>query len=418
MNCRWIKIPVLVMLLLTMLALPAFANEKIDVGVNSSRVLNLDDVERIAVANPDIADVVVVSTSEVLLVGKMAGTTTMHVWAQQGRSSYTVDVTERDVLLANEMKTTLGLTNIKVIKTGKTIVIEGKVIDAYQKKRAEMMAAAYGEKVVNLLEIVQPIQVKIEARIIEIDRGKTEKLGLSWGLPTVGNFTFGQSSVNSLHPNSFGKMGTFSEINGQLDALIKNGAGRILSKPNMVTISGEKASILVGGEIPLAVAYDNNKITYEYKEYGIKLNVEPAVNSEGLINSKVMAEVSSLDWGSGYKFSAGINVPALKKNRAETVVALSSGQTMAIGGLIASTQSEDIVKVPLLGDLPVLGALFRSKSFNRNETELIVLLTPTIVDPDNYVPKNNELTSEMKNGMQALDKKTGITTEDQKGKKE
>lgn len=406
MNCRGIKIFILVMLLISMFAVPAFANEKIDVGINSSRILNLDNVERIAVANPEIADVVVVSASEVILVGKTAGTTTMHVWAQGGRNSYTVDVTERDILLANEIKSTLGISNIKVIKTGKTIVIEGKVLDASQKKRAEMMASAYGEKVVNLLEIVQPIQVKIEARIIEIDKGKTDKLGFSWGMPTVGNFIFGQSTTNRYQPNSFGKMGTFAEVNGQLDALIKNGAGRILSKPNMVTISGEKASILVGGEIPLPVAYENNKITYEYKEYGIKLNVEPVVNSEGLINSKITAEVSSLDWSSAFKLAGGgFSIPALKKSKAETVVALSSGQTMAIGGLLSSTQSTDLIKVPFLGDLPVIGALFRSKSFNKSETELIVLLTPTIVDPSSYVPKSSELTPEMNSGINYLDKK-------------
>ena len=272
-----------------------------------------------------------------------------------------------------------------------------------------MMAAAYGEKVVNLLEIVQPIQVKIEARIIEIDKDKTDKLGLSWGTPTIGNFTFGQSSANHLNPRSFGQLGTFNPVNGQLDALIKNGAGRILSKPNMVTISGEKASILVGGEIPLPVAYDNNKITYEYKEYGIKLNVEPVVNSEGLINIKVIAEVSSLDWSSAYKFvGGGFSIPAVKKNKAETLVALASGQTMAIGGLLTSTQSTDFNKVPLLGDLPVIGALFTSKSFTKSETELIILLTPTIVDPDSYVPKSNELTSEMKSGMNDLNKKSSF----------
>ena len=415
MNYRGVKISILVMLLISMLIVPAFANEKIDVGINSSRILNLDGVERIAVANPEIADVVVVSGAEVLLVGKTAGTTTMHIWSQNGRSSYTVDVTERDILLANEIKTTLGLSNIKVIKTGKTIVIEGKVLDANQKKRAEMMASAYGEKVVNLLEIVQPIQVKIEARIIEIDKNKVDKLGLTWGMPTPGSFTFGQSSFNSFNPNSFGKMGTFSPINGQLDALIKNGAGRILSKPNMVTISGEKASILVGGEIPLAVAYDNkdNRITYEYKEYGIKLNVEPVVNSEGLINSKVIAEVSSLDWGQGYKFGvAGISIPAIKKSKAETVIALASGQTMAIGGLISSVQSNDVLKVPFLGDLPVIGPLFRSKSFNKSETELIVLLTPTIVDPESYVPKSNELTPEINSAMGELDRKDVTTKTD------
>jgi len=204
---------------------------------------------------------------------------------------------------ANEIKITLGLGNIKAIRAGKNIIIEGKVLDAYQKKRAEMMASAYGEKVVNLLEIVQPIQVKIEAKIIEIDKSKIEKLGLLWGMPTAGSFAFGQSSTNSLNPNSFGKLGTFSNINGELDALLQNGAGRILSKPNMVTISGEKASMLVGEEIPLPVDCDNNKVTYEYKEYGIKLDVEPVVNSEGLINSKVIAEVSSLDWSSAYKIA-------------------------------------------------------------------------------------------------------------------
>ncbi|MGI6092398.1 MAG: BON domain-containing protein [Veillonellaceae bacterium] len=378
----------------------ALAAESLSVAVNQSRVLHFSGVQRVAIANPDIADVLVVSGSEVLLLGKAPGATTFHVWSYAGRSSYLVEVAADDAPIANEIRAILGYENIRVSKVGKTIILEGKVSDQYQKGRAEAVAGAYGNKVVNLLELTKPVQVKIEAKIVEIDRAKEKKLGINWSAADApGMFSFGQSAINKTASKAFGSLGTYSEINAELKALIKNGAAKILSQPNVITLSGDKADILVGGQIPVPVSVQNGQIAIEWKDYGIKLEVAPMVNAEGLINSKIKAEVSSLDWDSGKSIELGNNmkIPPIKSSQAETSIALSSGQTMAIGGLISSQATRDITKVPLLGDLPVIGNLFKSTAFNKNETELIILITPSIVDPADYIP---QATQEMQDFIQ------------------
>ena len=390
---------IVLLFLLMIIAVPAAAADLLSVAVSQSRLLSFSGLERVAIANPEIADVAIVSGSELLLVGKAPGITTLHVWSSDGRHTYSVEVAVDDVPIANDIKAILGFTNVRVSKVGKTIILEGTVNDQYQKNRAEKVAAAYGEKVVNLLEITQPVQVKIEVKIIEIDRDKQKNLGIKWGnngVTTPGLFTFGQAAANSFVPDSvLGGLNKYSPINAQLDALLKNGTAKVLSQPSVITMSGATANIMVGGQIPVPISVQNGQIAVEWKDYGIKLDIAPEVNTEGLINSKVKAEVSSLDWNSTHliELGGGIKIPPIKMNKAETVVALSSGQTMAIGGLISSQTTEDITKIPFLADIPILGNLFKSKSFARSETELIILITPTIVNPAEYLP---QATQEMK----------------------
>lgn len=367
---------------------------KVVVAVNQSKVINYAGIETVAIAAPEIADVVVVSDSELLVVGKRPGTTTLHIWSAGSLESFEVEVGAEDVPIANEIKSIIGIDDLRVSKNGKTIILEGKVNSQYQRTRAEKVAEAYGEKVVNLLEIARPLQVKIETAIIEIDRDKTRETGIKWGNDVInapGSFAFGQSSVGA------GK--NYSPINGQLSALIKNGSAKILSQPNVITVSGDKASIMVGGQIPVPVSNQNGQISIEWKDYGIKLEIAPEVNAEGLINSKIKAEVSSLDWNSTHKIQLGTNmyIPIIKINKAEIAIALSSGQTMAIGGLISSQTSQDITKIPLLSDIPILGKLFTSSAYNRGETELIILVMPTVVDPLVYMPKTSKEMKEFMN---------------------
>ncbi|MBP2626270.1 MAG: type and secretion system protein [Firmicutes bacterium] len=374
------------------------AAEKVEVAVNQSRVMNFYAIEKVAIASPNIADVVVVSANEVLLIGKAPGTTTLHVWSAGKRDSFQVEVAADDVPIANEIKNIIGLDDLKVSKIGKTIILEGKVNSQYQKLRAEKVAEAYGDKVVNLLEMTKPLQVKFEAVILEIDKEKTKEMGIKWGndISAPGSFYFGQSATNTVSAGSvLGGLHTYSNINGQLTALIKNGSAKILSRPNVITLSGEKANIMVGGQIPIPISNQNGQISIEWKDYGIKLDIAPEVNAEGLINSKLKAEVSSLDWNSTHKIELGsnMNIPPIKMNKAETSIALLSGQTMAIGGLLSHQTSNDVTKVPFLADIPILGKLFTSTSYSRGETELIILVTPTIVDPTEYLP---QATPEMK----------------------
>ncbi len=399
----------IVLLLFSIVMISAVgATGKVVVAVNESQVMNSYSVEKVAIANPDIADVVVVSSTEVLVVGKSTGTTTLHLWSAGIRESFEVEVVGNDLPITNEIKSIIGFGDLKVRKVGKTIILEGKVNSQYQKARAEKVAEAYGEKVVNLLEMTNPIQVKIEAILLEIDREKSKEMGIKWGagsnanpdsITGVGSFSFGQGQANSFISSSvLGGLNKYSPLNGKLSAMITNGSAKILSQPHMITLSGEKANIMVGGQIPIPTSNQNGQISIEWKDYGIKLDIAPEVNAEGLINSKIKAEVSSLDWNSTHKIEIGsnMNIPPIKMNKAETMIALSSGQTMAIGGLMSNQTSKDITKVPWLADLPIIGKLFTSTSYSRGETELIILITPTIVNPTEYLPST---TAEMKDFM-------------------
>ncbi|WP_051296522.1 type II and III secretion system protein family protein [Anaeroarcus burkinensis] len=395
---RWIYIIAVIMVL-------AFASSasaaSLSVGINQSKVIEMSGLTRVAIANPEIADVMVVSSYEFLLVGKSTGKTTLQVWADNGLSTYDVEVSSNDAGVAAELQSLVGSDGIRVSKIGKTIVLEGRVNSQYQKQRAEKVAGAYGDKVVNLLEIIHPVQVKLETMILEIDRSKINNLGITWGnlsggVVTPGSFQAGQSQTNSYASRRvFGNFGTYQNINAQVSALVQNGNAKILSRPNVITLSGDKANIMVGGQIPIPVSNQNGQISVEWKDYGIKLDIEPQVNADGLIQSRIKSEVSSMEWNSTHRIKIGtdLDIPPLKMNKAETVLALSSGQTMALGGLINREVTKDVTKLPFLGDLPIIGSLFRSTSFNSGETELVILVTPTLVNPEEYQPTT---TQEMK----------------------
>ena len=371
--------------------LAAEAAARMAIGAGQSRTITMYGLQRAAIANPDVADVVVVSSSELILVGKQTGSTTLIVWSGAGRQNYLVEVSAADPAIANEIKRILGYPDIRVAKVNKTVILEGTVNDQYQRARAEKIAGAYGEKVVNLLEIAKPIQIRIEAKIVEINRTKTQELGLKYysvenpnSGKSLSTFFAGQSQTNTRATNVLG----FAPVNAQLNLLIQNGYAKLLSQPNLVTLSGDKANILVGGQIPVPVSNQNGQISIEWKDYGIKLDILPEASLDGIITSKVKAEVSSMEWNSVNKIELGTNmkIPPIRMRKAESSIALASGQTMAIGGLIANDITRDVTKIPLLGDLPVIGQLFRSTSFVKGETELLILVTPTIVDPQALVP--------------------------------
>lgn len=346
MNKRGFILGMVLCMCMLIVAIPANAfGQNYEVAVNQSQVLNIEGVKRVAIANPAIADVLVVSDSEVLLVGKTPGVTTLQIWTGRAPTIYSV--------------------------------------------RVEGPEYAIGK------------QVKIEAKIVEINRGKIKNLGIKWGnsISSPGTFSFGQGAVNSEVPDQWGNFGTYTNIMGSLDALIHDSFANLLSQPNMITLSGTKASILVGGQMPVPTSQDNGQISVEWKDYGIKLEIEPNVNSDNLIYTKVNAEVSAIDWNSEHAIaiSSSTSIPPLTTRKAESTISLSSGQTMAIGGLISNEITRDVKKIPFLSNLPIIGSLFKSTSFNKNETELLIFITPTIVDPTEYTP---QATKEMKEEIQ------------------
>ena len=238
-----------------------------------------------------------------------------------------------------------------------------------------------------------------KATTVEINSSKAKELGVAIannseddnGNPTLGNpgsFALGQSATNTIDGNKiFGWFGSYSDINAQLNALVKKGDAKILSQPYIIAMSGDKAEILIGGEIPVPVNTGDNAISVEWREYGIKLNIEPNVMKDNAVDSKIDTEVSSLDWSSAIAAngSNGSKIPGMRSRKATTHVQMRPGMTMAIGGLISSEDSKSIQKIPLLGDIPILGQFFRTTSKSREKKEIIILLTPILVDSD-YKP--------------------------------
>ena len=389
---------------------------------NQSTHLNAGDtITSVAIANPEIADVTVLSRDNLLVVAKKPGTTTLSIWTENGmRQDYSVSVQDRDTETAIAIEQTIACPGVNVEMIGNKILLRGSVLNQMEKNRAEKIAEMYSrmdkDKVINLLEMTEPAQIRLEAKIVEISTDKIKDLGLQYGnaasitngIVTMGSsgvFGFGQSYTNSRDPLNT-NAGDYAPINVTLKALITNGEAKLLSQPNMVTMSGEKAHILVGGEIPIPISNDNGQLTVEWREYGIKLNIEPQVDEEGRITSKVTAEVSSLDWTSAVAINSnGLKIPALRSRKAETVINMPSGSTMAIGGLLNSEESKQVMKIPLLGDLPILGQFFRSTSTSRERKELIILVTPTLVDETTPAKMSKEMQSLIDNNGSTDDKK-------------
>lgn len=381
----------------TLLPLCVQANEQLVVNVNQSRLIPAYGAIQVAIANPDIADVVVASSNELLVIGKSQGSTMLHVWySSGGMDTYSIVVGGDDQGVSNVIKRAIGYDNLTVTLAGKKIILEGMVQNQAEKKRAEQIAKLYATDVSNLLEMSSPKQIKIEVKILEIATDKADKIGVEWANASLGEkgveigqagiFGMGQSFRNGIDGQNFGWFGSYADINARVNLLIKNGDAKVLSQPNIIALSGEKASILIGGEIPVPMNMEDNKVSVEWREYGIKLNIEPTVDSKNNILSKVAAEVSSIDYASALSVSTGgINVPALKSRKAETTLQLQSGNTMAIGGLIMSDESKSISKFPILGDIPIIGQFFRNTSKTKERKEIVILLTPILVS-DEYIP--------------------------------
>jgi pilus assembly protein CpaC len=255
-------------------------------------------------------------------------------------------------------------------------------------------AVGEGEKIINRLAISAPTQVNLRVRVAEVSRNVDDRLGINWrAMFNVGEFTFNLftgrplAAAGTLLEESFGLVGG-SLVNGSgdydinvlIDALNREGLARTLAEPNLTAISGETASFTAGGEFPIPVAQDNDSVTIEFKPFGVILDFTPTVLTPDRISLRVRPEVSDLTNQGAIEIN-GFRIPAITVRRVETTVELASGQSLVIGGLLQQTTRDAVDKVPGLGTIPVLGALFTSSRYQNNETELIVTVTPYIVRP-------------------------------------
>ena len=383
--------------------------QRIELVSGKSVVIRTDAaVKRISIAKPEIADFNLLSPTEIYLTGKAAGTTNLTLW-QDGRLTAVYDlVVSYDVsMLKQQMQEILPAEqDLRIFAVNDSITLSGKVTSAASLNQALSLAAAHAPKgkVTNLVDVGGVHQVMLEVRVAEMSKTLTRRLGVNFA-GYKGDQSFFVSSLGSLSqvvslqdaiipggPTApFGHVfssavNTLFRFNtnnttwtGFIDALQEDGLIKVLAEPNLVTLSGQTASFLAGGEFPIPVPQDNNT-TIEYKQFGVALNFTPVVLSKDKISIKVVPEVSDIDYTTAVRLE-GYVVPGLRVRRASTTVELGDGQSFAIAGLLRENVRTIVSKYPLLGDIPILGALFQSKEFQKENTELVIIVTPHLVKP-------------------------------------
>ncbi len=382
-------------------------------------------VREVRVANSAIADVSVTSPRQVLVDGKSYGTTQLIVAVEGGvQRMFTVAVDLDLARLQASIEQTVPQARVKASGMLDTVVLSGTVPDTESAERVMQIAGVYSKQAINQMRVAGVQQVLLRCTVAEVNRTATRQLGFN-GWMAGDNFPdmFTVQQLNGINPVNIGAVAGFTPISKHIpfgtdasdglplgktptlsfgfprmqmqvfiQALRENGLLKVLAEPNMVTISGEEANFLAGGELPIPVPQGgtSNAITVQYREFGVRLKFTPTVLSSDVIRLRVTPEVSEPDFSNAVTIS-GFVVPGLTSRRVETVVELGPGQTFAIGGLLSEKSRAVSSRIPALGDIPVLGALFSSVNYQSNESELVVLVTPELVAPLNpdqvtYVP--------------------------------
>lgn len=352
------------------------------------------DASSVLVADPAVADIVVRTPRLAYLIGTKPGETNAFFLDAAGNRILTLDIrVERDLgALQEALDNLLPEGNLQARPLNADIVLSGEVGSSDLAESAQRIARRFVTEdagVVNLIRITRPEQVLIQVRVTEMRRSIAKKLGVSLaGIDGNVNFRTGFQGLAGLFNDRFGVIDAvgsnilgLNTLSVVLEALEQEGLVKTLAEPNLTAMSGETANFLAGGEFPVPVGRDDNgQITLEFKPFGVGLQFSPVVLANGRINLKIMTEVSALS-NEGAFVLADIRVPGLTVRRAETTVEIPSGGSLVLGGLLRNDAANQRRGLPGLVDLPVLGALFRSTEFQREETELVVIAVPYIVNP-------------------------------------
>ena len=366
-------------------------NQVIFVPVDKSLSFRLDQpASKIVVAQPDTAEIVATTNHSFYVRGVSVGSTNLLVYGPGGKLQRVIDV--RVGYDARSLEQDLNVAfpgeGIRVQTMGEGVLLVGNVSTTSVAKRAKELADKFApDGATSVLTVRASSEVVLEVRVLEATRSSLQDIGFS-GTITNGKTTFayGNGLIGGSQPSGIlslsGKVGEFS-IDAALAALEEKGMVRTLARPNLVALSGEKASFLAGGEFPYPVPQGIDQITIQFRSYGVKLSFLPTVQDNGLIRLQVAPEVSQLDPANSVRIN-GINVPGLITRRADTTVELKNGDSLALGGLFQHNYDNTLRQFPLLGDLPVLGTLFRSSRWKRSETELVIIVTPRLVQPQDF----------------------------------
>ncbi|HUO28218.1 MAG TPA: pilus assembly protein N-terminal domain-containing protein [Bryobacteraceae bacterium] len=376
------------------------------VTVGKSLILDTPaELRRVSVADGEFAEALAVTSREVLINGKAPGETSVIVWQRDGvRTIYNLDVlpnAARVEAVKQEMARALPGQSVSFDLTNSTVFLRGTVKDLSSAERAVSMAGTLG-KVVNLLRVEVPApepQILLRVRFADVDRSATVSFGVNILSTGAGN-TVGQITTSQFGPavpqtSNGSTQFSFSDALNiflfrqdlNLGALVKaleaKNLLQMLAEPNLLAINGKPASFLAGGEFPFPVVQGGasvGTVTIQFREYGVRINFLPQITPRGTILLRVSPEVSSLDYSNALQFE-GFTIPALATRRVDTQVELASGQSFVIAGLLDNTITETFNKIPGIGDIPVLGKLFQSRARTRSNSELMVLVTPELVQP-------------------------------------
>jgi pilus assembly protein CpaC len=382
--------------------------QKLELTAGKSIVLDLPVViKRASLANPEVADTVVLSPTQIYITGKTTGVTNLTLWNESGKMMGMYDLViapDLTRLKENLHKTLPEEKGMLVTSNHDHITLSGTASNAGNLTRALSMAEAYApKKVVNAMQVGGVQQVMLEVRVAEMNRELIKRLGINFSV--IGPDAFGVSLLGGLtsltaftHPAAAGGAatvvtgvtqaitGVFGFDTGSLswtgfiDALKEQNLVKILAKPTLVALNGQEAAFLAGGEFPIPVPQAFGLVTIQFKKFGVGLVFTPTIINSKHISLNVAPEVSELDFSNAVR-TQGFTVPAITTRRATTTIELADGQSFAIGGLMLDNVRETVKKVPFLGEIPILGALFRSSSFQKNESELLIIVTPHLVKP-------------------------------------
>lgn len=355
--------------------------------LNEQRPWNLPaGVERIAIADPSIADITRIGrNSEALLVGKSAGSTTLLLWLQKQAAPTRIRVEVRNAVQGGLLD---GSGNQLTVQGGQALLSgsAGSLLEHEARRKAA--ASAIGDKgmISDAATIASGGVVQVEVKVVEFNKSVLRQVGISFK-NINGGFSYGVSSPSD--SNDGGALSSAFKLvaksipgawDANIDLLQANGMARVLAEPTLVALSGQSASFLAGGELPILEPQGLGTTTVTFKPFGIGLTVTPTVLSADRIALKVAPEASDLDYTRGITLD-GTQIPAISTRRADTTVELGDGESFVIGGLVSSQLSSNVNKIPLLGDIPILGSFFRNLSYKREDKELVIVVTPRLVKP-------------------------------------
>jgi pilus assembly protein CpaC len=376
-------------------ALPALASEDAAVilQTHEQRPWTLPaDLERVAIADPTVADLMTMKNrQQALLVGKQAGQTTLLLWRRGQSTPQRLQVSVRSAVQQDLLQSQpLGLT----VSDGRALLQGGSdsMLEHERARQAAIAVAGDAAKVIDMSTVASGGVVQVEVKVVEFNKSVLKQIGIQFH-NTNGGFSYGLTPPsNSASTGSDGSDNPLSSAfqlvarslthqwDTNIDLLERNGMARVLAEPTLVALSGQSANFLAGGELPILEPQGLGTTTVTFKPFGIGLTVTPTVLSGDRIALKVAPEASDLDYANGLSYN-GVQIPSISTRRADTTVELGDGESFVIGGLVSNTLNSTVDKVPLLGDLPIIGSFFRSLNYTKQEKELVIVVTPHLVRP-------------------------------------